>query len=144
LSGDFERKNRLGADNFVAEFAKHATNFGRTFRANFNFGSKWKEHHEQFAMAALSNMIGGMAYFYGHSLVQKGDDEIRPNWDGPLFTAVPSRSFFPRGFLWDEGFHQLLVSRFNPKISVDSICHWLDLLNEDGWIPREQILDLGY
>merc|ERR1712130_414529 len=86
-------------------------------------------------------MIGGMAYFYGHSLVQEGETNIRQNWDGPLFTAVPSRSFFPRGFLWDEGFHQLLVSRFSPKISVDSICHWLDLLNEDGWIPREQILD---
>jgi len=66
---------------------------------------------------------------------------VTPNWDAPLYTAVPSRSFFPRGFLWDEGFHQLLVSRFNPKISIDSLCHWLDLLNKDGWIPREQILD---
>jgi mannosyl-oligosaccharide glucosidase len=93
-------------------------------------------------MAAVSNMIGGMGYFYGHSLVKDFDIDgpITKNWDGPLFTAVPSRSFFPRGFLWDEGFHQLLISKFNPKISIDSICHWLDLLNEDGWIPREQIL----
>lgn len=25
-------------------------------------------------------------------------------------------------------------------ISMDIIGHWLDLLNSDGWIPREQIL----
>lgn len=54
----------------------------------------------------------------------------------PLFTAVPSRSFFPRGFLWDEGFHQLLVQRWDLQASCDAIAHWLDLINVDGWLPR--------
>jgi mannosyl-oligosaccharide glucosidase len=30
--------------------------------------------------------------------------------------------------------------RWDVHISMDVIGHWLDLLNSDGWIPREQIL----
>lgn len=33
-----------------------------------------------------------------------------------------------------------LTRRWDTGICLDIIGHWLDLMNIDGWIPREQIL----
>lgn len=45
-----------------------------------------------FAQAALSNMLGGIGYFYGSSRVQSEyTKEPVPYWKAPLYTAVPSR-----------------------------------------------------
>jgi mannosyl-oligosaccharide glucosidase len=94
-----------------------------------------------FAQAALSNMIGGVGYFFGTSKVQSFyTKEPVHYWRAPLYTAVPSRSFFPRGFLWDEGFHGFLISTWDLDLELDIISHWFDLMNVEGWIPREQIL----
>nr|UEK51455.1 glucosidase 1B-like protein [Parasacculina yatsui] len=123
--------------------AERRSQFAERFRRTFPPvpGVFDRPEHVQFAHAALSNMLGGIGYFYGSSLVQSPlNREPVPYWRAPLFTAVPSRSFFPRGFLWDEGFHQLLVGRWDEQLSREIVGHWLDLINVDGWIPREQIL----
>ena len=78
----------------------------------------------------LSNLAGGIGFFHGTEVVDRSaapeyEEENEGFWEeteearsraevtyeGPkdLFTCVPSRPFFPRGFLWDEGFHLIPI-----------------------------------
>lgn len=73
---------------------------------------------EEVSKSALSNMIGGLGYWFGESLIFQGKGEPALTREArSLFSCVPSRPFFPRGFLWDEGFHHLLVSEWNSEIT---------------------------
>ncbi|XP_043492763.1 mannosyl-oligosaccharide glucosidase GCS1 [Polistes fuscatus] len=136
------RLNKLSNDIYDQELQKQRKLFDEKFENIFKLKSKGYSNEEiSFAKMAFSNMIGSIGYFYGSSQVQstytKGPV---PYWKAPLYTAVPSRSFFPRGFLWDEGFHGLLISTWDLEIELDIISHWFDLMNIEGWIPREMIL----
>jgi len=113
----------------------------RAFETKFDSIFRHLDSSYNVSKYALSNMLGGIGYWYGHSRVKVGD-EVLPLWDRPLLSAVPSRPFFPRGFLWDEGFHQLLIHKWNPSISREILSHWLDLMAASGWIAREQILGM--
>lgn len=107
-----------------------------------------------------SNLIGGIGYFYGDSIVDRsfkqpydddgtdddGEEEVSPV-RGPtleppreLLTATPSRSFFPRGFYWDEGFHLQLIAEWDNDLSLEILKNWINLIDENGWVGREQIL----
>ncbi|XP_068230220.1 mannosyl-oligosaccharide glucosidase [Palaemon carinicauda] len=140
----FKRPGMLIGETLTDELGAFVEKFHSDFKEKFALEEKgFSEEEVSFAKAALSNMIGGIGYFYGSSKVlgEYNSDPV-PYWKAPLYTSVPSRSFFPRGFLWDEGFHNLLISKWDREISQDILAHWFDLMNWDGWIPREQILGL--
>lgn len=111
--------------------------FHRRFTRRFpKIRSEWSA----MAKAALSNLLGGITYFYGPGLQWTMDrKEIVETEPYELFTDVPSRSTFPRGFLWDSGFHNLIIHRWDPKLSLRIIRNWAMRVDGDGWIAREQI-----
>lgn len=117
--------------------------------------------YTKFSQAMLSNLVGGIGYFYGDYLVDRSyapeyEEENEGFWEetaaaraqaqikreGPveLFTSIPSRPFFPRGFLWDEGFHLIPIAEWDMDLTLEIVQSWFNLMDEDGWIAREQIL----
>ncbi|KDR81799.1 hypothetical protein GALMADRAFT_221665 [Galerina marginata CBS 339.88] len=134
--------------------------YGKRFREVFpypsDFPSEKRESLEAFSKAVTSNLVGGVGYFYGNSIV---DRKFSYEWDQEedgtddaaeggakltepkaLLTATPSRSFFPRGFYWDEGFHLLHIGQWDNDFSLEILKDWIGLIDDDGWVAREQIL----
>ncbi|KAJ1720256.1 Processing alpha glucosidase I, partial [Coemansia erecta] len=125
--------------------------FDRRFEYTFGLESKgFSEEQIGMAQNALSSLIGGIGYFHGSGLVSKDPKpEYSQNQAIPdpklsqpysLFATTPSRPFFPRGFLWDEGFHQLVLGQWDSGLSLDIIRSWIGTMDANGWIAREQIL----
>ncbi|KAF1921735.1 glycoside hydrolase [Ampelomyces quisqualis] len=133
-------------------------NFGRVFAPKHPFQN---DQHIAFSQYVLSNLLGGLGYFTGTMQVDTSKKAIyaettgkfwekseeakkhaTPEIRGPyeLLTHTPSRAAFPRGFLWDEGFHLLLVIEWDADLAIEVVRSWLSLMDDDGWIAREQIL----
>lgn len=115
--------------------------------------------HATFNQALLSNLLGGLGFFHGDSKVSHTTEDEEADLDGlvsnrkgmadtkittikstSLLSFTPSRPFFPRGFLWDEGFHLLPVIEWDIELAITVLRSWLELMDQDGWIAREQIL----
>ncbi|KAI0132692.1 glycoside hydrolase family 63 protein [Xylariales sp. AK1849] len=120
-----------------------------------------EQKYAYFTQSLLSNLLGGLGFFHGD---RKVDYSYAPEYEETdldfwvksaaamdratitttkktsLLSHVPSRPFFPRGFLWDEGFHLLPVIEWDLDLGVSVFTSWLQLMDEDGWVGREQIL----
>ncbi|KAK6354147.1 Processing alpha glucosidase I [Orbilia blumenaviensis] len=131
------------------------TRFSKTFKRYAPFDAP---KYANFAKELFSNLLGGIGYFHGTSLVDRSEypEDEEGFWEaakanrekdlgqleGPttLFTSIPSRPFFPRGFLWDEGFHLLPIIEWDTDVAMEIVRSWFNLMDADGWIAREQIL----
>lgn len=105
----------LFVDEMMGPKIKEKSNeFQARFETTFHLKEKgFSDKEIEFGQFLLSNMLGGIGYFYGSSIVDRShgplqDEEsfagepLSPQYTTPqsLFTATPSRPFFPRGFYW--------------------------------------------
>ncbi|KAE9968726.1 hypothetical protein EG328_007292 [Venturia inaequalis] len=142
------KPSRAISSEGVSQYVQDATTeFDRRFDAVFSPNQRsLGQDHTAFSRSLLANLMGGIGYFYGNDRVNSSSappgSRALPKDDKKheLFTMVPSRAFFPRGFLWDEGFHLLIVMEWDLDLALEIVKSWFALMDEDGWIGREQIL----
>uniref|UniRef100_A0AC35G0G3 Glycosyl hydrolase family 63 C-terminal domain-containing protein n=1 Tax=Panagrolaimus sp. PS1159 TaxID=55785 RepID=A0AC35G0G3_9BILA len=129
--------------DFKSELQTKINNFRTKFTQIFNLQNV-NENFVEMGRYGFANMIGSVSYWTGYC--QVGSPCLPYNQAinyGPLtlYSGIPSRPYYPRGFLWDEGFHNLLMRKFRPELSLDIVASWLDMIDSEGWIPREVVLD---
>ena len=100
----------------------------------------WTDDQIATAKYALSNMLGSMTYMHGDRMVIK-NGTVTKEAESTLFANVPDRPDHAHGFMWDEGFHQHLISVWNMNLTMQIIESWFDQTDQEtGWICREQML----
>ena len=119
------------AEKLTAALKQNSNHFAKKYKELFPAQAPFdKSKYVDFSKSMYSNLAGGIGYFHGDQLIDRSyaaeyEEENEGFWEeaaearalnqqslqGPyeLYTSVPSRPFFPRGFLWDEGFHLLPI-----------------------------------
>ncbi|KAK4053895.1 Processing alpha glucosidase I [Microbotryomycetes sp. JL221] len=155
-----EAEGPLDAVSLTAGLQAASDAFHRRFDAKFPLSDSYSDRQKEFARQLVANQLGGIGFFQGTSIIDRNfayewDDDSEEGEDGgsrgrqpkpevteprELLSGTPSRSLFPRGFYWDEGFHLLITGTWDNDLSLNILKSWINLIDEDGWVGREQIL----
>ncbi|KAK3938728.1 mannosyl-oligosaccharide glucosidase [Diplogelasinospora grovesii] len=156
IYSSFSAISALTPDGVTSRMDKTRSSFAQ--RVDSVFPQTAPFHGPEYAECAqslLSNLLGGLGFFYGDSMVDSArHDETAPEfWKAKpkhssgkattpksLLSFTPSRTSFTHGSLWDEGFHLLPVIEWDLDLAIAVIQSWLGQMDGDGWIAREQIL----
>ncbi|CAD7934868.1 unnamed protein product [Amoebophrya sp. A120] len=115
---------------------KVANTFGKRAAAETSTSRSKNQHTLESAVASL---LGGIGQFAGNLLLKDAEGKKYRTKDiFHLKTGTPARAMFPRGFLWDEGFHLLVFLEWDVELFYEIVFSWFSLQDpKSGWIPRE-------
>lgn len=109
---------RSSKEIFSKQMLDRSIQFHSKFHSTFDLPEDDLQDPAMLSMAkfSLSNLVGGVGFFDGRWLRYdlRKSKIMKPT---SLFSAVPSRSFFPRGFLWDEGFHLQVIGQWDLNLA---------------------------
>ncbi|CAD5226415.1 unnamed protein product [Bursaphelenchus xylophilus] len=140
---ELKEQSEQDLPNFDEEFNKRSKEFEERLKDSFHRSKDISPKMFDMGKVAISNLLGGVGYWSGNAKMRSRNwpqGRVEPFGPLELLSAVPSRPFFPRGFIWDEGFHNVLIHKIDPELSLDILSFWLNCMNSEGWIPREMIL----
>lgn len=160
-SASTPRGERLSSAGLTHALRASRQAYDVRFEHALHLGSKnYSAQYIEFARDLTSSITGGIGFYHGSAIVDRSfrheydaetgsgvyDPEVHgqanPQFTDPeqLFTATPCRNIFPRGFYWDEGFHLAHIGAWDNDLSLDILRSWIRLIDQDGWVAREQIL----
>ena len=132
----FSRLNRDTRKDFFGSFktdlAKAEDKFNEKFTQVFLSELKETQNSDteflRFQKEALSNLLGNIGYQYGgmmHAVLGMKRKWI-PIEGKPfgLLSSYPARSRFPRAFMFDEGYHLLVICKWSDLLCVDILRSW--------------------
>ena len=95
------------------------------------------------AQSAMSTLFSNILYMNGNlQIVDTINKSVKLSKQVELLTIGPDKTSHSRGFMWDEGFQQRILSLWNLDLSLRVVTNWFkNIDDESGWLPREQCLD---
>lgn len=110
---DRSRENDITIETISSWISRGENNFDSSYRKSYGLRTAGLgDRTEEICKRVISAVLGGVGLFAGHPLIGNSTDHLSQltakrgltNNDTPiqLFTGTPSRTSFPRGFLWDE------------------------------------------
>ncbi|CAM9186630.1 unnamed protein product [Ectocarpus fasciculatus] len=132
-----QNTNIVTSDSVLSWITEREHNFDKMFMDSYGANLQDEELSE-ISKRVVSAVLGGIGLFNGHPHIgnatshperSSGRADIdRSSAPIELYSGTPSRTSFPRGFLWDEGFHLMVSSQWSLKLGVDIVSSWMEAM----------------
>ncbi|KAJ6239068.1 mannosyl-oligosaccharide glucosidase [Anaeramoeba flamelloides] len=120
---------------------KYKDDFDQKFATKF---PNVAPENTDFAKNVLNTLLNGLSYFSGERIIKYPNGTVQTFENSELFSFIPNKVYFPRPFFWDEGFHDMIIHRWDPELFKQIIKSWFNIQVSDGewsgWIAREQVI----